>query len=63
MITRFLFQKLWLNGTIIVVEDMSKLGETIINYDELVSAMGNGLESNNEKFNRELGKIVDKMFK
>ena len=50
-------------GTIIVVEDMSKLGETIINYDELVSAMGNGLESNNEKFNRELGKIVDKMFK
>ena len=50
-------------GTIIVVEDMSKLGETIINYDELVSAMGNGLESNNEKFNRELGKVVDKMFK
>ena len=50
-------------GKIIVVEDMSKLGETIINYDELVSAMGNGLESNNEKFNRELGKIVDKMFK
>lgn len=37
--------------------------QVLINYDELVSAMGNGLESNNEKFNRELGKIVDKMFK
>lgn len=50
-------------GTIIVVEDMRKLGETIINYDKIVSGMGNGLKSNNEKFNEELGKIVDKMFR
>lgn len=50
-------------GTIIVVEEMSKLGETIINYDKIVSVMVNGLKSNNEKFNEELGKIVDKMFK
>lgn len=50
-------------GTIIVVEEMSKLGETIINYDKIVSVMGNGLKSNNEKFNEELGKIVDEMFK
>lgn len=50
-------------GTIIVVEKMRKLEETIINYDKIVSEMGNGLKSNNEKFNEELGKIVDKMFK
>lgn len=50
-------------GTIIVVEKMRKLEETIINYDKIVSGMGNGLKSNNEKFNEELGKIVDKMFK
>lgn len=49
-------------GTIIVVEDMSKLEETIENYDELVSTIGSGLKSNNEKFNKELEKIVEKMF-
>lgn len=43
-------------GTIIVVEDMSKLEETIENYDELVSTIGSGLKSNNEKFNKELEK-------
>lgn len=50
-------------GTIIVVEDMEKLGETITNYDEIVSGMDSGLKSNNEKFNKELEKIVDGMFK
>lgn len=49
-------------GTIVVVEDMSKLEETIVNYDELVSTIGSGLKSNNVKFNKELEKIVDKMF-
>lgn len=49
-------------GTIVVVEDMSKLEETIVNYDELVSTIGSGLKSNNEKFNKELEKIVEKMF-
>lgn len=50
-------------GTIIVVEDIDKLGETIANYDTIISGMGIGLKSNNEFFNRELGKIVDDMFK
>lgn len=50
-------------GTIIVVEDINKLGETIINYEMLISGIDGGLKSNNEIFNKELGKIVDGMFK
>ena len=50
-------------GTIYVVEDMEKLGETIKNYDEIIGGMGTGLNSNNAKFNAELRKIVDGMFK
>ena len=49
-------------GTIIVVEDMDKLEETITNYDEIVGGMENKLKSNNERFNEELEKIVNKMF-
>lgn len=49
-------------GTIIVVEDMDKLRETIINYDEIIGGMESGLKSNNELFNGELEKIVNKMF-
>lgn len=50
-------------GTIIVVDDLDKLAETIMNYDEIVGKMKNGLESNNAKFNSEFAKIVDEMFK
>lgn len=49
-------------GTIYVVEDLDKLGETIKNYDEIISGMGTGLKSNNAKFNIELEKIVNGMF-
>ncbi len=49
-------------GTIIVVEDMDKLGETITHYDEIISGMESGLKSNNELFNEELEKIVNEMF-
>ena len=49
-------------GTIIVVEDINNLGETIKNYDESVSRMGKGLSSNNARFNAELEKIVACMF-
>lgn len=45
-----------------MVEDMDKLGETIINYDEIVGEMESGLKSNNGLFNEELEKIVNKMF-
>lgn len=49
-------------GTIIVVDEMDKLGETITNYDEIIGGMESGLKSNNEFFNEELEKIVNKMF-
>lgn len=49
-------------GTIIVVEDVEKLGETIEKYDELIGGMGSGIKSNNAKFCAELEKIVDGMF-
>ena len=49
-------------GTISVVNDIDKLGETIKNYDEIVAGMKNDLKTNNRKFNEELSKIVDEMF-
>lgn len=49
-------------GTIIVVVDMDKLGDTITHYDEIISGMESGLKSNNELFNEELEKIVNEMF-
>lgn len=49
-------------GTIIVVENMDKLGETITHYDEIIGGMTSGLKSNNVLFNEELEKIVNKMF-
>lgn len=50
-------------GTIIVVEDMDKLGETIAGYDEIICGMDNGLKSNNEYFNSKLERIVNELFK
>lgn len=49
-------------GTIIVVEDVEKLGETIEKYDELITGMGSELKSNNAKFCNELEGIVNDMF-
>lgn len=49
-------------GTIIVVDDMDKLGDTITNYKKIVTGMKNGLETNNNRFNEKLSKIVDEMF-
>lgn len=49
-------------GTIIVVEDLDELADTIKNYDEVVDGMGSGLKSNNARFNEELEKMVDGMF-
>lgn len=50
-------------GTIIVVEDMDKLGESITTYDEIIGGMESGLKSNNMKFCEELEKIVSGMMK
>lgn len=49
-------------GTIIPVEDISKLGKIIANYDEIVAGMGHGMSSNNIKFNLELEQIVKEIF-
>lgn len=50
-------------GTIIPVEDISKLGEVIRNYNVIVAKMGHGMSSNNEKFCDELETIVDGILK
>lgn len=49
-------------GTIIVVEDTERLGETIRNYDKMVNRMSTGLSCNNVKFCAEFEKIVNRMF-
>ena len=47
-------------GTIVVVEDIEKLGGVIDSYDEIKKEGKN--TSNNEKFCEELDSIVDEMF-
>lgn len=48
---------------IIVVEDVAELENTILEYDNIVKAMTTGISSNNERFNEQLGKIVNELFK
>lgn len=50
-------------GSIIVVDDMDKLAETIMNYDEIVKSMDGKLKSNNARFNAEFSKIADELLK
>ena len=50
-------------GNIIVVEDINHLKDTIINYHDIVSSMPAEMKSNNIKFNQELQKIVNNIFK
>ena len=50
-------------GTIIPVEDITKLGEIIRNYDKIVAGMEHEMCSNNEKFCDEFQKIVDGIMK
>ena len=48
-------------GTIIPVEDVDKLKDLIINYDQIVAGMEHEMCSNNAKFNKKLEKIVDEL--
>lgn len=48
--------------TIIPVEDIDKLADTIKDYDKIVSSMGHGMSSNNEKFNENLEKLVKDLY-
>lgn len=50
-------------GNIIVVEDIEKLEKTIEYYDEIVSRMKTGINSNNAKFCIEFEKIVNEIKK
>lgn len=47
---------------IILAEDVEKLGEIIVNYDQIVSEMPKEMKSNNLEFNRKLEEIVNKLF-
>jgi len=49
-------------GTIIPVENVETLGEIISNYNQIVASMGQGMVSNNEKFNEKLDQMVNEMF-
>lgn len=50
-------------GTIIVVEEIEKLGETIEKYDDFICRMDGDVISNNSKFCNEFEKIVDEIIK
>ncbi|MGN0677422.1 MAG: glycosyltransferase [Ruminococcus sp.] len=50
-------------GNIIVVEDISKLKDTILNYDNIIKSMPAEMKSNNARFNAELENIVKNIFK
>lgn len=45
-------------GTIITIDDINDLEDTIKNYDEIVSKMNHGMSSNNEIFCEKLSEIV-----
>lgn len=48
-------------GNIIVVEEMERLEQAILNYDVIVQVMPAGLKSNNAKFCEEFGKLVNEV--
>lgn len=48
-------------GTIIPVEDIETLGETIANYDTIVSEMNCCMDSNNKRFNEQLEELVKEL--
>lgn len=50
-------------GTIIVVENVDKIGEAIDGYDSMVRNRKIGINSNNKKFCCELSEIIDGMFR
>ncbi len=50
-------------GNIIVVNDISKLRSTILDYEYIISNMPTRLQSNNAVFNQRFEKIVNDIFK
>lgn len=47
---------------IIVVEEMADLESKILNYNSIIKDMNFSLESNNQKFNQKLEKIITELF-
>lgn len=50
-------------GSILVVEDLDKLGEIIRKYDEIIGGIETELKSNNARFCVEFEKIVNELMK
>ena len=50
-------------GTIVVVEDITKLADTIQNYNTVIGKMNSSIGSNNNVFNEKLSKIVEKLLR
>lgn len=50
-------------GNIIVVEDVKEIGKIILNFDSIIKEMSAFLTSNNAKFNEQLEREVDDIFK
>lgn len=48
-------------GTIIPVEDINNLGDTITNYEQIIVKMGHEMSSNNARFNADFEKLVDEL--
>lgn len=48
-------------GTIIPIIDINELQDKIVNYDDIVSSMPSGLNSNNAEFCRKLEEMVEEM--
>lgn len=49
-------------GNIIMVKDVEKLGETILNYENMVLSISSEIESNNNKFCSRFEKIIEEIF-
>lgn len=50
-------------GNIIVIEEVDRLGQAILNYDSIVKEMPTTMKSNNEKFCYDFERIVDDLMK
>lgn len=48
-------------GNILVLENMEELKDMLLDYERLAASKSVGMESNNARFNRELGKIADEL--
>ena len=48
-------------GNIIIVENISDLGDILLKYDDIVSKMGKRLTSNNEVFNNRFKEIIKEL--